>query len=165
MGWKSRLDDGRKFECDCGCSAPKPHSDVRHKGFGKAKADTVLLIGDSKAYDYGKKEDEGDLLDKSIIANIEKINRNPLLTTSGSCSGINHDHDPFIAVIFSTPKVRDRYLKIIKERFGLVESTCGVRSGWLKRHYGFVEEYNIEPPEGRGKKEFWKEVTAVLSKP
>jgi|GEM_PF-5930232 len=121
---------------------------------------TDNLIKDSKLIyqKYPKKEYWGDYIDQSIISNIETINKNPDLATTGSCSG--HDGHPFIALVFKDKSVRNKYLRLLKRKGYKYKKTAGLRMEWLKK-WQVSEEWIIYKPSPG--KEFWEDITPVLS--
>ena len=76
------------------------------------KAITDSLITISRKAKRNEEEDDGDLLDKSIIPHIEILNNNPDFVITGSCSG--HGGDPYFSVIFKDSNSRDSYLKKVR---------------------------------------------------
>jgi hypothetical protein len=132
------------------------------------KEDIKKIVDESKeSYrKHPEAEDIGDDIDQSIISNIETINENPALATTGSCSG--HDGWPYISVVFRDRRARDIYLKLIKEKVTNVHvmKSDEYRMGWFDQvsEWKITEEWNagIRAKSKKAGKKFWAEITEVL---
>jgi len=127
------------------------------------KADTAKLIELSLSANQNI-EDEGDLIDKSIIGHIELLNMNPNFAITGSCSG--HSGYPFISFIFKNKQIATSYLNEFK-KLGLIPiKSDDFRMSYFKMnfpHLSIKEEWSIGFKKKVSKKaaqKFWDDLAA-----
>ncbi len=136
---------------------------------GPLKKDTQHLIAVSKKPSRDGEEGDSDLIDWTIISLIEAIDRNPNLTTTGSCSG--HDGFPFITLVFKDSSIRDYYLNKVRMEGFRVELSDYYRMGFFSMNFPAVkvrEEWGILPVEDRDytidePKRFWEKWEEILT--
>lgn len=135
------------------------------------KKETADLIKKSKEADYQGREDCGDYLDVSVIGDVERINQNPEVATTGSCSGENHTEYPgyqghvFVAVVFRDEDVAKRYLDKLRGEGFVVEPSDEIRMGWFRKYHPKVKrEWNVSIDEGQKPRQAWDKWTQILSR-
>jgi hypothetical protein len=113
-------------------------------------------------------EGDSDFIDVSIADDVKKINTNPLLVTTGSCSG--HDGIPFISVVFLNDRARDHYVALM-EKEGFDTAYSGkYRLGFFAHNFRtrVVEEVSFGKKRvavsEKGSKRAWKAFVRVLGK-
>jgi len=126
---------------------------------------TRELIDNSKI-----KHDEGDddYIDWTIIPFIEKINENPRLVTTGSCSG--HNGYPFIVLVFADAKAKNHYVYALRKLGLSVVKSDAFRLSYFVLNFpttNITEEYfagyrrKLTLDESR---KLWQELAEILSR-
>jgi len=113
-------------------------------------------------------EGDSDFIDISVVDKVGKINKNPFLVTTGSCSG--HDGNPFISVVFVNDKARDHYVSLM-EKAGFDTAYSGKFRLSFFTH-NFVTKVHEEVSFGKkwtvvsesGAKRAWRTFVRVLGK-
>ena len=128
----------------------------------KLKRNTARLIAASLEHPW-RRDGRTDYIEKGITTDIERINRNPDLVPTGSCSG--HSGVPFLSVIFKDARTRDRNKKRI-QKLGLhIHKSDDYRMTFFEDEPGITEEWNIGPRKRLTKKEardFWQTLVGVF---
>ena len=133
-------------------------------GLSQLKEYTRELIDDSKI-----KHDEGDddYIDWTIIPFIERINENPRLVTTGSCSG--HNGYPFIGLVFNDDKAKNHYVYALRKLGLSVFKSDEFRLSYFDVNFptaNITEEYFAGPRRKLTRDEsrkLWQELAEILS--
>ena len=133
----------------------------------KLKRSTEIFIKASRKRRHKKEEVVDDYLDYSIINLIEKINLNPDIATTGSCSG--HSGYPFISLVFKNATVRDIYLKKFKKAGYTIGKSDDLRmtffDSWYPKlviHEEWDVQYKIKVSK-KSVKKFWDDCVKILT--
>ncbi len=123
---------------------PKKRRSMNHDGktLSLLSAETLDILRKSEALAHKENLHRTDFIDQEIQDALARINTNPLLVTTGSCSG--HDGMPFVSVVFKNEKARDYYVRKFR-RLGF----AAVKSN------DFRLDYYTQYKDGRRVKEEW----------
>lgn len=113
-------------------------------------------------------EGDSDFIDRSIIPNLEQIQKNPNIITTSSCSGGKHSAYPYLSFVIVKDKEGKNYLNQFKKKGYRVMRSSNYRMGFFKDNFPechITNEWEIgtkEPVSPQKAKAIWHDWTEVL---
>ena len=144
----------------------KPNANHTEETMRILSAEVFNLLLKSRDLKRKGRPEESDFIDEDVIDSVARINVNPLLVTTGSCSG--HDGHPFLSVVFKDEKSRNYYCRKVRaagasaiksndfrlDYFTGQEPTLAVKEEW---NFGFRSECSKAAA-----KKFWKTLVEIF---